>query len=78
MKRKRSVGHVTAHMMHPKRDSLKDQDLQGLVRLCGKSFLYLPPEYAPGSLILPTCFRATAQHLVHSGQQPTYLNGNIQ
>ncbi|KAK7700811.1 hypothetical protein SLS64_010662 [Diaporthe eres] len=53
-------------MMHPKRDSLKDQDLQGLVRLCGKSFLYLPPEYAPGSLILPTCFRATAQHLVHS------------
>lgn len=67
MKRKRSAGHVTAHMMHPKRDSLKDQDLQGLVRLCGKSFLYLPPEYAPGSLILPTCFRATAQHLVHSG-----------
>ncbi|KAG8158974.1 hypothetical protein KVR01_011417 [Diaporthe batatas] len=67
VKRKRSVGHVTAHMMHPKRDSLKDQDLQGLVRLCGKSFLYLPPEYAPGSLVLPTCFRATAQHLVHSG-----------
>lgn len=58
---------MTAHMMHPKRDSLKDQDLQGLVRLCGKSFLYLPPEYAPGSLVLPTCFRATAQQLVHSG-----------
>ncbi|KAH8772644.1 hypothetical protein F5883DRAFT_663310 [Diaporthe sp. PMI_573] len=56
-------------MMHPKRDSLKDQDLQGLVRLCGKSFLYLPPEYAPGSLVLPTCFRATAQHLVHSAPE---------
>ncbi|KAG6356650.1 hypothetical protein INS49_014524 [Diaporthe citri] len=69
VKRKRSVGHVTVHMMHPKRDSLKDQDLQGLVRLCGKSFLYLPPEYAPGSLILPTCFRATAQHLVHSAPE---------
>ncbi|POS80506.1 hypothetical protein DHEL01_v201105 [Diaporthe helianthi] len=67
VKRKRSVGHVTAHMVHPKRDSLKDQDLQGLVRLCGKSFLYLPPEYAPGSLVLPTCFRATAQYLVQSG-----------
>ncbi|KAI3396344.1 hypothetical protein diail_12234 [Diaporthe ilicicola] len=65
VKRKRSVGHVTAHMIHPKRDSLKDQDLQELVRLCGKSFLYLPPEYAPGSLILPTCFRATAQYLIH-------------
>ncbi|KUI71714.1 putative Rho-GTPase-activating protein 6 [Cytospora mali] len=64
LKRRRSVSHMTAHIINPKRDSLKDQDLQGLVRLCGKSFLYLPPEYAPGSLILPTCFRATAQYLV--------------
>lgn len=60
---------MTAHVINPKRDSLKDQDLQGLVRLCGKSFLYLPPEYAPGSLILPTCFRATAQYLVQHGQR---------
>ncbi|KAK4168974.1 putative Rho-GTPase-activating protein [Cladorrhinum sp. PSN259] len=47
-----------------KRDSLRDEDLQSLVRLCGKSMLYLPSEYAPCSLILPTCFRATAQYLV--------------
>ncbi|KAK3326521.1 hypothetical protein B0H66DRAFT_617555 [Apodospora peruviana] len=58
------------HIVHPlagvthKRDSLKDEDLQSLVRLCGKSILYLPSEYAPSSLILPTCFRATAQYLV--------------
>ncbi|KAJ4389426.1 hypothetical protein N0V93_006894 [Gnomoniopsis smithogilvyi] len=64
LRRQRSSSHVMGHLAHPKRDSLKDQDLQGLVRLCGKSFLYLPPEYAPGSLILPTCFRATAQYLV--------------
>lgn len=38
------------------------------MRLCGKSFLYLPTEYTPGSLILPTCFRATAQYLVQHGQ----------
>ncbi|KAK3398978.1 putative RhoGAP group protein [Sordaria brevicollis] len=47
-----------------KRDVLKDEDLQSLVRLCGKSMFYLPSEYAPSSLILPTCLRATAQYLV--------------
>ncbi|KAK4460196.1 putative Rho-GTPase-activating protein [Cladorrhinum samala] len=53
------------HLMNTiKRDSLKDEDLQSLVRLCGKSMLYLPSEYAPCSLVLPTCFRATAQYLV--------------
>lgn len=34
-----------------------------MVRLCGKSLLYLPPEYAPCALILPTCLRATAHFL---------------
>lgn len=68
LRRQRSSSHVMGHLAHPKRDSLRDQDLQGLVRLCGKSFLYLPPEYAPGSLVLPTCFRATAQYLVQHGQ----------
>ncbi|KAK0728281.1 hypothetical protein B0T26DRAFT_640248, partial [Lasiosphaeria miniovina] len=62
---KRSVGDLAMHIVHPaKRDSLKDEDLQSLVRLCGKSMLYLPSEYAPSSLVLPTCFRATAQYLV--------------
>ncbi|KAK3378206.1 hypothetical protein B0H63DRAFT_398718 [Podospora didyma] len=63
--RKRSVSDLAMHIVHPiKRDSLKDEDLQSLVRLCGKSMLYLPSEYAPSSLVLPTCFRATAQYLV--------------
>lgn len=34
-----------------------------MVRFSGKSMLYLPQEYSPCSLILPTCIRATAQHL---------------
>ncbi|KAK0720452.1 hypothetical protein B0H67DRAFT_485015 [Lasiosphaeris hirsuta] len=62
---KRSVSDLAMHIVHPtKRCTLKDEDLQSLVRLCGKSMLYLPSEYAPCSLILPTCFRATAQYLV--------------
>lgn len=56
------------HIVKNKRDPLKDEDLQSLVRLCGKSMLYLPSEYAPGSLILPTCLRATAQYLIHHGK----------
>ncbi|KAK3684766.1 hypothetical protein B0T22DRAFT_408717, partial [Podospora appendiculata] len=62
---KRSVSDLAKHIVHAtRRDILKDEDLQSLVRLCGKSILYLPSEYAPSSLVLPTCFRATAQYLV--------------
>ncbi|KAM0421553.1 hypothetical protein ACHAPT_010727 [Fusarium lateritium] len=34
-----------------------------MVRICGKSTLYLPPEHAPSALILPTSIRATAHYL---------------
>ncbi|KAM7221728.1 RhoGAP domain containing protein [Rhypophila decipiens] len=63
---KRSVSDLAIHIMQPilKKDSLRGEDLQSLIRLCGKSILYLPSEYAPGSLVLPTCLRATAQYLV--------------
>ncbi|KAK3327879.1 hypothetical protein B0T19DRAFT_475584 [Cercophora scortea] len=62
---KRSVSDLAKHIVHAtRRDILKDEDIQSLVRLCGKSILYLPSEYAPCSLVLPTCFRATAQYLV--------------
>ncbi|KAK2759668.1 RhoGAP domain-containing protein [Colletotrichum kahawae] len=40
-----------------------------MVRLSGKNFLYLPEPYAPSSLLLPTCFRATAQYLVQYGPE---------
>ncbi|KAF4924482.1 putative Rho-GTPase-activating protein 6 [Colletotrichum viniferum] len=40
-----------------------------MVRLSGKNFLYLPEPYAPSSLMLPTCFRATAQYLVQYGPE---------
>ncbi|KAI0540068.1 hypothetical protein GGR58DRAFT_511920 [Xylaria digitata] len=60
-------GHsdVSLSFVHkPKRDGLKDQDLRALVRLCRKSPLFLPMDYAPFSLTLPTCFRALAQALI--------------
>ncbi|PHH73841.1 hypothetical protein CDD82_5246 [Ophiocordyceps australis] len=59
---KRSVSDL-AHMLHTGRDGPKLVDIQDMVRLSGKSMLYLPHEYTPCSLILPTCIRATAQHL---------------
>ncbi|KAI2633891.1 hypothetical protein GGS21DRAFT_117834 [Xylaria nigripes] len=52
------------NLQNNKRDGLKNLDLRALVRLCGRSPFFLPPEYAPFSLTLPTCFRALAQALV--------------
>ncbi|KAH8909025.1 hypothetical protein BR93DRAFT_522491 [Coniochaeta sp. PMI_546] len=66
---KRSLSDIASHLIHPRKDSFKDEDLQTLVRLCGKSNFYLPSEYAPALLVLPTCFRATAQYLVQHGTE---------
>lgn len=76
---KRSVSDLAIHIIQPifKRDSLKGEDLQSLVRLCGKSILYLPSEYGPGSLVLPTCFRATAQYLVQHGEFLDIADGMV-
>ncbi|KAK2616656.1 hypothetical protein QQS21_000479 [Conoideocrella luteorostrata] len=41
-------------------------EIQEMVRLGGKSILYLPQDYSPSSLILPTCIRATAQYLAQN------------
>ncbi len=68
MRRKRSVSDLALHLVQSKKDDLRDEDLQGLVRLCGKSQLCLPSEYAPSPLTLPTCFRATAHFLVQHGK----------
>ncbi|KAL1841718.1 hypothetical protein VTJ49DRAFT_6692 [Mycothermus thermophilus] len=68
IKKRRSVGDLALHLVNGAReDNLKGRDLPTLVRLCGKSTLHLPSEYSPGSLILPTCFRATAHYLVQHG-----------
>jgi hypothetical protein len=65
IKDRRSVSDLALHLMNgARRDNLKDEDLQSLIRICGKSRLYLPSEYSPSSLVLPTSFRATAQYLV--------------
>jgi hypothetical protein len=69
MPHKRSLSDLAMNLMAQKKDGFKDEDLQSLVRLCGKNMLYLPPEYAPGALVLPTCLRATAQYLVQHGMQ---------
>ncbi|KAI0194630.1 hypothetical protein F4808DRAFT_453026 [Astrocystis sublimbata] len=64
-KHQRRPSDVASDFVHGnKRDELKNQDLDALVRLCGKSTLFLPTEYAPFSLTLPTCIRALAQALV--------------
>ncbi|KAI1746238.1 hypothetical protein F4680DRAFT_442509 [Xylaria scruposa] len=61
----RRTSDVALDFVHGnKRDGLKNQDLRALVRFCGKSPLFLPTDYAPFSLTLPTCFRALAQALV--------------
>lgn len=68
-KSRQSVSDLALHLMSGhKKDILKDEDLQSLVRLCGKSVLHLPSEYAPRSLVLPTCFRATAQYILRHGR----------
>ncbi|KAI8960556.1 hypothetical protein F5Y11DRAFT_263659 [Daldinia sp. FL1419] len=69
LRRRRSVSDIALNIVHHvRKDELKGESLQDLVRLCGKSIFYLPTEYAPCSLVLPTCFRALAQALVqHAG-----------
>lgn len=69
IRQRRSVSDLALQLMSgSRRDNLKDEDLQSLVRLCGKSKLFLPSEYSPNALVLPTCFRATAQYLVQHGR----------
>ncbi|KAI0491118.1 hypothetical protein F4859DRAFT_501158 [Xylaria cf. heliscus] len=61
----RNPSDVALDFVHGnKRDGFKNQDLKALVRFCGKSPLFLPTDYAPFSLTLPTCLRALAQALV--------------
>ncbi|KAK8110474.1 uncharacterized protein PG998_006931 [Apiospora kogelbergensis] len=65
LQHRRSISDIALNFVYNQRKAaLRHEDLRGLIRLCGKSTFYLPPEYAPGSLILPTCFRATAQYLI--------------
>ncbi|KAI1308891.1 hypothetical protein F5Y03DRAFT_84939 [Xylaria venustula] len=61
----RSFSDAALHFApNHKRDELKNRDLIALIRLCGKSRFYLPADYAPFSLTLPTCLRALAQALI--------------
>ncbi|KAL7941810.1 hypothetical protein V8C42DRAFT_360513 [Trichoderma barbatum] len=64
---KRSAQDVGA-FMRSKPDAPKMLEVQDLVRLTGKSLLFLPQEYSPCGLSLPTCIRATAHYLA---QNPT-------
>lgn len=69
LRHQRGLGDVTSNFGHNhKQDGLKNQDLRALIRLCGKSPLFLPTDYAPFSLMLPTCIRALAQALVQHGK----------
>ncbi|KAF7544476.1 hypothetical protein G7Z17_g9932 [Cylindrodendrum hubeiense] len=59
---KRSVSDLAHNLAH-RRETPKTVDIQSMVRLSGKSVLYLPSEHAPSALVLPTCLRATAHYL---------------
>ncbi|KAI1104267.1 hypothetical protein F4804DRAFT_307574 [Jackrogersella minutella] len=65
LRRRRSISDAALNLVHhPKKEGLENANVQDLVRLCGKSLFYLPPDYTPCSLVLPTCLRALAQALV--------------
>ncbi|KAG5949174.1 hypothetical protein E4U53_006014 [Claviceps sorghi] len=65
IRHKRSVSEL-ANVIHCRREPPRVIGLQEMVRLGGKSILYLPQDYSPCCLILPTCIRATAQHLAQN------------
>ncbi|KAG5984149.1 hypothetical protein E4U55_005862 [Claviceps digitariae] len=65
IRHKRSVSDL-ANVIHCRREAPRVIELQEMVRLGGKSILYLPQDYSPCSLILPTCIRATAQYLAQN------------
>ncbi|RCI11576.1 hypothetical protein L249_7772 [Ophiocordyceps polyrhachis-furcata BCC 54312] len=65
LRHKRSVSDL-AHMIRSRLEPPRVVYIQDMVRLSGKSMLYLPQDYAPCSLVLPTCLRATAQHLAQN------------
>ncbi|KAL2760419.1 hypothetical protein ACRALDRAFT_1073722, partial [Sodiomyces alcalophilus JCM 7366] len=66
-RRRRSVSDLALHLVQSRKQQAKTLTLQTMVRLSGQSWLSLPPGFAPGSLILPTCLRATAQYLAEHG-----------
>ncbi|GAB0138935.1 hypothetical protein EsDP_00007154 [Epichloe bromicola] len=65
IRHRRSVSEF-ANIIHCRREVPRVIDIQDMVRLGGKSILYLPQEYSPCSLILPTCIRANAQYLAQN------------
>ncbi|KAK1504991.1 RhoGAP domain-containing protein [Colletotrichum abscissum] len=67
VRHKRSVSDIALQLVHSRKPEPKILDLQAMVRLSGKSLLHLPADYAIGSLVVPTCFRATAQYLAQYG-----------
>lgn len=62
---RRSVSDF-ANILQSRREHPKAADIQDMVRLSGKSMLYLPQEYDLCSPVLPTCIRATAQYLAQN------------
>lgn len=63
VKHRRSVSDFAHSFVQNRRDPQQPIDLQTMVRISGKSLLYLPSDYAAGGLVLPTCLRATANYL---------------
>lgn len=67
LRHRRSFSDLAGQLVTFKGPPPQVHSLQSMITLGGKSLLYLPPEFAPRALLLPTCFRATAQYLVQHG-----------
>lgn len=64
MRHRRSVSDLAHTLVQNRREPPQSLDLKSMVRISGRSLLYLPPDHAPGGLALPTCIRATAHYLI--------------
>lgn len=60
---KRSVSDLALHLTQRQNDATRTMELQDMIRIGGKSLLYLPAGYAPSALLLPTGIRATAHYI---------------
>lgn len=66
IKSRRSVSDFTQGLPVPRKEYAKSLSPAEMVRLNGRSMLYLPRDYAVRPLLIPTCIRATAQYLAEN------------
>ena len=64
----RRRGSELAAIGRGKKDTLKGMHLEDFVRLGGVTPFVLPPELAPGDILIPTCMHAAAAFILNYGR----------